>query len=55
MSAFWHDVYVGFERIAGFEPSVLNFALIFAGLFLVCFIFGAPLTYDARAEEEGPR
>jgi hypothetical protein len=49
VSAFLHGIYVGFEN------SPLNFAVIFAGIFLACFIFGAPLTYDARAEDEEPR
>ncbi len=35
--------------------ALVGAVVIFAGLFLVCFIFGAPFTYDARAEEEEPR
>jgi hypothetical protein len=35
--------------------NILSAVLIFAGLFLVVFIFGAPFTYDARAEDEEPR
>lgn len=34
---------------------LLSAVVILAGLLLVVFIFGAPFTYDAQAEEEEPR